>query len=232
MLYIKNTVPEIRQNMNCKYILDPTKHSFHDTSLVFKDNMYSNNHCVVRGRGIPVNLNILNPNTQLDFNQQPMNHVDGIYWTDDFSKVRVTMINGKTLLAVTTFARIHNSGFKQMTIYVGENLYASTHDNSHINMTRMDQNNLFTPICSKSGVSEYVCSCENKSENIDKDNGAFRYFHPSPPCYYAWGTVFLEKVADTCYALKCFPSTGIRMEKNILFRRMPSLRLRIDRWKR
>lgn len=78
LLATKHTVPEIRQNFNCKYILDPTKHSFHDTTKVHKDNLFYDNHCVARGRGIPVNLGILNPNTTLGpDNKLLYNHVDG-----------------------------------------------------------------------------------------------------------------------------------------------------------
>lgn len=63
-----------------------------------------------------------------------MNHVDGIYYTEEFSRVRLSIISGKMQLTVTAKTGIHNSGFRELTIHVGEKLYASTNDSTHVNM--------------------------------------------------------------------------------------------------
>lgn len=199
LIDVSNTVPEIRQNFNCKYILDPTKHSFHDTSLVLKDNVYFNNHCVARGAGVPVNLGILNPNTQLDENHDLyMNHVDGIYWTEPYSRVRITKISGQLLLTVTAKTSIHKTGRRELTIFVGKKLYVSTTDFAHVNMVQIEDERLFTPRCWAHGVSAYDCNCAVVYLKISKSNAALKYIHDDPPSLYWWGTDLWEKVQDSC----------------------------------
>lgn len=175
--------------MNCKYILNPCVHAFHDTNKTIPNNEWSNNRCLGNGQGIPVNLGILKKNTErdpYDDSISAMAPVDGMYFSGEYQRVRMSIVDKNMYLGVTVAdTDVYGSRTGTVTFAVGPRVYASTND-SHVNMTNAVDRTVFMLNCHDFWPS-YNCSLEEIDTRIRKDNGFTSTDIVDLPAVFLWG---------------------------------------------